>query len=93
LHAIYRLESRDELSSALKNSNPCSNLHDTTINGLRIFSLRDVPSDTGAIFNSPQFSNLIDEMANGADLVNMHSPQVLAVTDATIMATKAVMPC
>ncbi len=89
LHKIFGLELGGGLPAALEHPNPSSYLQDTKINGLRFLSGGDLPSDPAAVFNSPQFSDLIDVLANEADLLLIDSPPVLSVADTTTLASKA----
>ncbi len=63
-------------------------LQPTDVEGLRLLPSGNLPPNPSELLSSPRASELIEGLKDQADIVLLDSPPVLAVTDATILATR-----
>jgi capsular exopolysaccharide synthesis family protein len=63
-------------------------LKPTRVEGLRLLPSGPLPPNPSELLSSPQAAQIIDDLKHQADVVLFDSPPVLAVTDATILATR-----
>jgi Mrp family chromosome partitioning ATPase len=64
-------------------------LQPTEVEGLWVLPSGPLPPNTAELLGSPRMLELLDELSERADIVLLDSPPVLAVTDASILASMA----
>jgi succinoglycan biosynthesis transport protein ExoP len=90
LHEFFDLPREPGLTDLLLEEEPQIEefLQPTDVEGLRLLPSGNLPPNPSELLSSPRASELIEGLKEQADIVLLDSPPVLAVTDATILATK-----
>lgn len=87
-HALFGLDNRAGITTALKGALETLPLQATQVPGLRVLTsgpLVDVPSD---VIASPAMANLIARLRELADFVLFDAPPIVLATDAAELATQ-----
>ncbi|MCB0190478.1 MAG: polysaccharide biosynthesis tyrosine autokinase [Anaerolineae bacterium] len=90
VHRTFRTSNRIGLSSLLVDPhlNLDTILAQRKVSNLKILPSGPVPSNPAELLSSPQMGILLDKLREQADIIIIDSPPLLAVTDASILATQ-----
>ena len=90
LHKIFRLPNHTGLSTALldKQHDPETYLQDTDVPNLRVLVTGPVPPNPAEMLSSSRMFEVIETLKQEADVVVFDMPPVLAVADASILASR-----
>ncbi|MCB0171736.1 MAG: polysaccharide biosynthesis tyrosine autokinase [Anaerolineae bacterium] len=90
VHRIFRIPNRLGLSNLLVNPNLDLDhiLTQRKVSNLNILPSGPIPPNPAELLGSPQMSYLLDRLHEQADIIIIDSPPLLAVTDASILATQ-----
>jgi capsular exopolysaccharide synthesis family protein len=87
LHRLFDLSAHKGLVDALVEGKLNGRLLPTSQEGLRLLCSGDVlPANPGELLSSRRMQDLLEELAQDADLVLLDTPPVLPVADATVLA-------
>jgi non-specific protein-tyrosine kinase len=86
-HLLFGLNQGKGLTGALLEGHAGELIRRTSIEGLRILTSGDLPSNPAELVASARMRKLLDEIAQDADLVLIDCPPVLPVADTTILAS------
>ena len=89
LHDLFGLSPGQGLTDALSQGSTNGKLMSTGVEGVMLLTSGKLPQDPVGVVSSPRMKQLLDGLAQEADLVIIDSPPVLAVADATILAAGA----
>ena len=89
LHQIFQVPEGSGLSALLLEEAPDveAALTETEVKGLRLLTCGPMPPNPAELLGSERMAALVEELKTRADVVLFDSPPVLAVTDATVLAT------
>lgn len=90
LHSIFSLPNAEGLTTALMNAEALRSLplQNVGIDGLSILTSGPIPPNPLELLGSHRFADLLTSLAEGADLVLVDAPPVVAVADAAVLASK-----
>jgi len=90
LHEVFGVSRNLGLTNALldKNPNPDGYLQETGIENLRVLACGPLPPNPSELLGSQRMRELIEQLKEEADVLLFDSPPVLAVTDASILASQ-----
>ena len=90
LHKIFRVPNHTGLSTALldKQHDPSVYLQDADVPNLRILVTGPIPPNPAEMLSSTRMGEVIETLKNEADVVVFDMPPVLAVADASILASR-----
>ncbi len=86
LHKIFGLHPRGGLTGSLLEGNMDGRLQPSQVEGLTVLPAGDRPPNPSELLGSRRLRELLDELAENADVVVIDSPPVLPVTDAAVLA-------
>jgi succinoglycan biosynthesis transport protein ExoP len=92
LHHIFEVSNRQGgLTEALLSDNPTLDwyLKPTAVENLRLFTSGPLPPYPAELLGSPRMAALIDRLKEESDVLLFDSAPVLALTDASVLATQA----
>jgi capsular exopolysaccharide synthesis family protein len=90
LHKLFDLNGASGLGTVLRQESTLqSSLQPTTIDNLWVLPCGPVQVNPAELLASPQLARVIYELKAMADIVLMDSPPLLAVSDASLLASKA----
>jgi len=87
LHRLFGLDQGRGLTGSLLDGHVDKQLKQSFIEGLKVLTSGDLPPNPAETLASARMHKLLDEIAQGADLVLIDCPPVLPVADATILAS------
>ncbi len=90
LHKIFRVPNHTGLSTALldKQHDPAVYLQDAEVPNLRILVTGPIPPNPAEMLSSTRMGEVIETLKGEADVVVFDMPPVLAVADASILASR-----
>lgn len=89
VHEDFEVPVSPGLSEAIVSGNIEASLRDTPVEGLKLMTAGLTPPNPSELLHSRRMDSLIDELRARSGLVILDAPPVLAVTDATVLASKA----
>ncbi len=89
LHEKFEVPESPGLSEAIVSGNIEASLRDVPVEGLRLMTAGLTPPNPSELLHSRRMDSLIDDLRARSDLIILDAPPVLAVTDATVLASKA----
>lgn len=91
LHEFFDVPREPGLTDLLLEEDPQIEkfLQPTEVEGLSLLPSGPLPPNPSELLSSPRTTQILDDLKKHADVVLLDSPPVLAVTDATVLATKA----
>jgi capsular exopolysaccharide synthesis family protein len=89
IHEKFELPESPGLSEAIVSGNIEASLQDGPVEGLKIVTAGLTPPNPSELLHSKRMDNLLDALKSMSDLIVLDAPPVLAVTDATVLASKA----
>jgi tyrosine-protein kinase Etk/Wzc len=88
-HTIFELSNAEGLSSILAGDHSFTQaVKATPQEGLHVLTCGPLPPNPAELLDSQRMTNLIEEMKNLYDLVLFDAPPIIAVTDASILASR-----
>jgi len=90
LHELFQLPREPGLTDLLLQEDPDVEgfLRPTEVEGLSVLPSGPLPPNPSELLSSPRLGQVIEDLKERVDLVLFDSPPVLAVTDATVLATR-----
>lgn len=90
LHSVFGVDNRAGLSELLRDpkAEPEPLLQETGIDSLRLLTSGELPQNPSVLLGTARMRSVLDTLAAGADLLLVNAPPVLAVTDATLLASQ-----
>jgi capsular exopolysaccharide synthesis family protein len=89
VHTIFDLPNTEGLSSILAGDTSFTQaVRPTPQDGLHVLTCGPLPPNPAELLESQRMTNLIDEMKGIYDLVLFDAPPIIAVTDASILASR-----
>ena len=89
IHEKFELPESPGLSEAIVSGNIGASLQDGPVEGLKVMTAGLTPPNPSELLHSKRMDNLLEALKSMSDLIVMDAPPVLAVTDATVLASKA----
>lgn len=90
LHRLFNLESSPGLTNVIVGeASLAETLRNTEVPGLKLLPSGPLPPNPAELLDSPRMTELLQELAQAADIVIMDSPPALMLADAGILASKA----
>ncbi len=88
LHRTFKLPNKQGLTTALLESESTldGSLQETGIEGLRVLTSGPLPPDPAEVLGSEKMRDLIQHLAEEADMVIFDTPPTLPLSDATVLA-------
>ncbi|MBN1813497.1 MAG: CpsD/CapB family tyrosine-protein kinase, partial [Anaerolineae bacterium] len=86
IHKIFGLHPRGGLTGSLLEGNMDGRLQPSQVEGLAVLPAGELPPNPSELLGSKRLRELLDELAEDADVVVIDSPPVLPVTDAAVLA-------
>lgn len=89
-HLVFNLDNNIGLTSILLDSNTRleNALQNTSVQNLKVMTSGPIPPNPSEMLGSKRMGYLIDALQKQADIVIFDSPPVMAVADATVLATR-----
>ena len=88
-HEKFELPESPGLSEAIVSSNIEASLRDGPVLGLKIMTAGITPPNPSELLHGKRMDNLLGDLKSRSDLIILDAPPVLAVTDASVLASKA----
>jgi len=90
LHEVFQVPRELGLTDLLLEEDPDIEgfLRPTEVEGLSLLPSGPLPPNPSELLSSPRMGQVIEDLKESADIVLFDSPPVLAVTDATVLATR-----
>jgi capsular exopolysaccharide synthesis family protein len=89
IHKIFGLANNHGLTTVLQVENILDEvLNDTKVEGLSVLTSGPIPSNPGDLLQGQKLTSLISELSGNADYILFDGPPLLAIADATMMATE-----
>ncbi len=88
-HDNFELPESPGLSEAIVSGNIEASLRTGPVDGLRLMTAGLTPPNPSELLHSKRMDNLLDDLKARSDLIIMDAPPVLAVADASVLASKA----
>jgi len=90
LHEVFQVPREPGLTDLLLEEDPDIEgfLRPTEVEGLSLLPSGPLPPNPSELLSSPRMGQVIEDLKESADIVLFDSPPVLAVTDATVLATR-----
>jgi len=88
-HHLFGIGPGEGLTESLLKEGFEGILQSTKFEGLKVLTSGTLPPNPAEVLSSPQMAKLLDELAQKFDLVIIDTPPLLAVADATILASKS----
>lgn len=89
LHEDFEVPKSPGLSEAIISGNVEASLADGPVEGLRLMAAGTAPPNPSELLHSRRMDNLLDDLKSRSNLVIIDAPPVLAVTDASVLASRA----
>ena len=89
LHHLFGIGLGEGLTESLLKGGFEGIIQSTKFEGLKVLTSGTLPPNPAEVLSSPQMAELLDELAKNVDLVIIDTPPLLAVADATILASKS----
>lgn len=89
VHEKFELPESPGLSEAIVSGNIEASLKDGPVEGLRLMTAGLTPPNPSELLHSKRMDSLLDDLKTRSNLIIVDAPPVLAVTDATVLASKA----
>ena len=89
LHEKFELPESPGLSEAIVSGNIEACLKDGPVEGLKLMTSGLTPPNPSELLHSKRMDSLLDDLKSRSDLIIVDAPPVLAVTDASVLASKA----
>jgi tyrosine-protein kinase Etk/Wzc len=89
IHTIFELTNTNGLSSILAGESTFAQaVNPTPQDGLHVLTCGPLPPNPAELLESQRMTNLIEEMKSQYDLILFDAPPIIAVTDASILASR-----
>lgn len=88
-HEKFELPASPGLSEAIVSGNIEASLRDGPVQGLKIMTAGVTPPNPSELLHSKRMDNLLSDLKSRSDLIVLDAPPVLAVADASVLASKA----
>ncbi|MBP7868642.1 MAG: CpsD/CapB family tyrosine-protein kinase [Firmicutes bacterium] len=88
-HEKFELPESPGLSEAIISGNIEASLRDGPVEGLKLMAAGLTPPNPSELLHSRRMDNLLDDLKARSHLIIVDAPPVLAVTDASVLASKA----
>ena len=88
-HENFELPESPGLSEAIVSGNIEASLRTGPVEGLKLMTAGITPPNPSELLHSKRMDNLLDDLKARSDLIIMDAPPVLAVADASVLASKA----
>lgn len=90
LHTVFGVDNRAGLSELLRGQEKdiASLLRETGVDSLELLTSGELPQNPSVLLGTDRMRSVLDTLAARADLVLLNAPPVLAVTDATLLASQ-----
>ncbi|MFN2156397.1 MAG: CpsD/CapB family tyrosine-protein kinase [Anaerolineae bacterium] len=90
LHAVFGVDNHTGLSELLRSSNSAAELPlcETRVETLKLLTSGQLPQNPSVLLGTDRMRSVLDTLVSRADLVILNAPPVLAVTDATLLASQ-----
>ena len=88
-HENFELPESPGLSEAIVSGNIDASLKNGPVDGLRLMAAGLTPPNPSELLHSRRMDDLLDDLKARSDLIIMDAPPVLAVADASVLASKA----
>jgi non-specific protein-tyrosine kinase len=91
IHRLFQVANNNGLTTALLHAgaDPAAFLQETSLPGLQVLTTGPIPPNPSELLSSERMHELLEKLQAQADMVVLDSPPVLAVADASILATRA----
>lgn len=89
LHELFGLAAEPGLTNTVLSETSDVPLQDTAVENLRLLSSGPKPPNPADLLGSRAMDRLIEQLKDEADIILFDAPPVLAVTDATVLGSKA----
>jgi len=86
VHEVFQFHPRGGVTGSLLEGSMNGNLQSTQVETLSVLPSGEVPPNPSELVGSQRMEELLDELAEQADVVVIDSPPTLAVTDAAVLA-------
>ncbi len=90
LHTVFGVDNRAGLSELLRGSEDSAEqlLRETGVDSLQLLTSGELPQNPSVLIGTDRMRSVLDRLAACADLLLLNAPPVLAVTDATLLASQ-----
>jgi capsular exopolysaccharide synthesis family protein len=90
LHTVFGVDNRAGLSELLRGSKDSAEqlLRETGVDSLQLLTSGELPQNPSVLIGTDRMRSVLDRLAACADLLLLNAPPVLAVTDATLLASQ-----
>ncbi|KAA3657191.1 MAG: capsular biosynthesis protein [Chloroflexi bacterium] len=88
LHALFNLQPEPGFTNAILEENGRPSLQQTSIDNLSLLSAGTLPPNPADLLGSKKVDQIINTLAEQADIVLFDAPPVIAVTDAAVLGAK-----
>jgi len=88
-HEEFELPESPGLSEAIVSGNIEASLRDGPVQGLKLMTAGITPPNPSELLHSKRMDNLLANLKSRSDLIILDAPPVLAVADASVLASKA----
>lgn len=90
LHTTFGVDNRAGLSELLGEAEGGIEplLRETGVDGLQLLTSGELPQNPSVLLGTDRMRSVLDSLAARADLIILNAPPVLAVTDATLLASQ-----
>jgi capsular exopolysaccharide synthesis family protein len=89
MHEDFGVPESPGLSEAIVSGNIEASLRDGPVEGMRLMTAGLTPPNPSELLHSRRMDSLLDDLKARSDLIVVDAPPVLAVTDASVLASKA----
>jgi len=89
LHRLFGIGLGEGLTESLLKGSFEGIIQTTKFEGLKVLTSGTLPPNPAEVLSSPQMTKMLDKLAKNVDLVIIDSTPLLAVADATILASKS----
>ena len=86
LHRLFGLDARNGLSESIVEGTADGRLRSTDMKGLSTLTCGGLPPDPAQLLGSPRMKELLQELAEQADMVVVDSAPILPVADSAVLA-------
>jgi len=88
-HEKFEMSESPGLSEAIVSGNVEASLRDGPVDGLKLITAGITPPNPSELLHSRRMDNLLTDLKSRSDLIVLDAPPVLAVADASVLASKA----
>jgi polysaccharide biosynthesis transport protein len=89
VHRLFGIGLGEGLTESLLKGGFDGIIQSTKFEGLNVLTSGTLPPNPAEVLSSPQMAKLLEDLAQDVDLVIIDTPPLLAVADATILASKS----